>query len=1151
MISRRWGILASMMCLILAARTSAAVRPKKAGVRDFYQPRATWWETMIASREALAEQEAAAERQAEAERRADPALPVFASLRTRVSNRQEPRRIKLRIAGMKRLYLGCAGRAEVFLGDPQLTGGDGQPTALPLAEARLTGGRGWANRKAGDWAQREYSTGVLLWDKEICVELDGRAEWLEGWVGARNSREDRHGQFWVHCRPLTDVVAKGAASRQALVEAVGEAFPSAVESRQQLLEAWLGIWRADWKPGDLCDLAARYAAACASGQKQAAEAMTRRCRSGAELKAVRGLFYAQYTGPRLALARKTLELVERTDPRPELAAELTALEKQVADAKDDRNAESLYLRACALRRRILLSHSSLGFARLLITKRSGFLPGHQSLQYLGRHSVPAPGLVVLDDWKGKPRVTVLLAGKLPPGGTLHPDLSYDGKRVLFAFADCSEDIQRDFRAYYIYEYSFESGEVRQITGTPDDPMQGKGGRMTILIEDTDPCYLPNGDIVFVSTRAMQIGRCHSGAYKPGAALYRCGPDGCNIRPISYNESNEWFPAVLFDGSIIYTRWDYINRSPIPFQSLWVTRPDGTQTAHFFGNFSEKPTLHGEPQPIPGTRKVVITGAPHHGQTLGTILIVDPDKGQDGGKPMTWVTPELESPEGGVPGDVQFTPLPLADDLREERTVHGRKYYNGLAGTPWPISEELFLCTYQHGSGRYSIYLIDVLGGRELIYADRDISCFDPIPLRPRPRPPILPSTVAGKESEKTGTCYIQDVYQGSYPIEPGSIKRLRINQLIPQPCAGTPEMISYRQELVKRILGTVPVREDGSAVFEVPARTPFQIQMLDANGMAVMTMRSLMYLQPGERISCIGCHEPRSMPPPVMRPPTAKVDRITPPVGPRYEGGFSFVRTVQPVLDRYCISCHGLNKVEKDINLLGLPYVKDLKGGMLERRAFSIAYRSLINSGRLKLAMAWGETPASRPGDYFARAGTLGKMLLAGHPDKGAKKRVELDRESLQRIVDWMDVNSQFYGDYSWNRIEWQPPSPEGEKRLREAIALRFGAELAAQPYAALVNMAMPSESRILLAPLPAAKGGWGQIAKGAFSGKNDPAWQEMLKLVGGSITPLKHHDIAGTCGRDEDCRCGGCWVRKHLAARRHAIESVAKSSPQPGAGNR
>ena len=476
----------------------------------------------------------------------------------------------------------------------------------------------------------------------------------------------------------------------------------------------------------------------------------------------------------------------------------------------------------------------------------------------------------------------------------------------------------------------------------------------------------------------------------------------------------------------------------------------------------------------------------------------------------------------------MTDAPLPDDV--PLAGHQREV---RAGTPWPLSDELFLCTYLHGP-QYAIYLIDVLGGRELIYSDPKMSCFDPIPLRPRPMPPVLYSSVAGKANHGTGVFFIQDVYQCSSPIERGSIKRLRINEIVSQPTSSVPARSLFGEEVVKRILGTVPVGADGSTAFEAPANTPFQLQLLDENGMAVMTMRSLVYLQPGERASCAGCHEPRNSAPAPASLPQAKVERITPPVGPRYEGGFSFARTVQPVLDRYCISCHGLDKTERDISLLGVYGEYDLSNSDGRRepgqRQFSVAYESLTRCGGVRIA--GNETTRSRAKDYFAHASRLAPMLLKGHPDKDGKKRVELDCESFQRIVDWLDVNAQFYGDYSFNRIELQPPSDKGEKLLRDAIAKRFGPELARQPYAALVNAANPAESRILIAPLPAEAGGWGQIARGAFQGKSDPAWQEMLELVQGSITPPPHCDIAGTCGHDQGCRCGVCWVRKDRAPR-------------------
>ena len=833
---------------------------------------------------------------------------------------------------------------------------------------------------------------------------------------------------------------------------------------------------------------------------------------------------ADETQEALELARKTLAFVEQGAPRPKLAAELKALEKRVASAKTLKELEGvskdpLYAEVRRLRRRIILSHPLLDFDKLLINKRTCRIPGHMCDQYLGRHHSPGPGLAVLESWRDRPKETLLLEGKLPKGLVMHPDLSFDARRVLFAFCDLSGRKDRRRRGHFIYEIELGTGQVRQLTGTARDRFEGRKGRQTVLIEDFDPCYLPDGGFAFISTRSQQYGRCHGDRYVPSYVLYRADADGSNIRQLSFNEANEWDPSVLHDGSIVYCRWDYINRHDTNYQSLWVIRPDGRGTAHFYGNNSVGPCMIAEARAIPESHKVVATATDHHGYTAGSIIVIDTYKGQDGGAPLLAVTPEIGFPERRPPRGTTFAPRPLS------KRPDGSPYRSGRAATPWPISEDLFLVALDHG-GRYAIYLVDTLGGRELIHEDPKISCFSPIPLRPVRKPPAVAPIPAGTEGEKTGLLYVQDVTRSRQPIERGTIKRLRVSEIISQPTRSKPALSYVNNEVIKRILGTVPVNADGSAAFEVPARTPLQFQILDGNGMAVMTMRSLVYLQPGEMASCVGCHEPREDTPaqPARRPPHVTYHKLTPPAGPRYDGGFSYVRTVQPVLDRYCIKCHGLGEKKNPINLLGTPstYVTSYDSIMKRRSMVRIAQRN-------------SESVPSRPKDYFAHASRLAKMLLDGHKDNQGKPKVRLDRESFQRIVDWLDLNAQFYGDYSFNRPERQPPLREGVEALRERIEERFGRELANQPLAALVNVALPAASRILKAPLAEKAGGWGQIERNGFSSTKDPGYREMLKLVRGSITPIARHDVAGTCGAEEGkgrCRCGNCWVRKIRAER-------------------
>jgi hypothetical protein len=815
--------------------------------------------------------------------------------------------------------------------------------------------------------------------------------------------------------------------------------------------------------------------------------------------------FAESVAESLAFARKTLEFVQEHKALPELSKELVALEKKGVNSED----AALLTEVKELRRRIILAHPALDFDKLLVNLRPPLGPGHMCDQYYGRHSRPSLGLAVLENWKGKPSVKLLLKDKLPVGMTMHPDLSYDGKRVLISFCDHTEP-KRQRRRFWIHEITVDGKSCRQLTGTADDKLEGWDNRATALIEDWDPCYLPGGGFAFISTRCQSFGRCHSERYVPAYMLYAADADGSNIRQLSYGEANEWDPSVLNDGRIIYTRWDYINRHDTIFQSLWTTKPDGTMTRHFYGNYSEGPCMEAEARAIPGSSKVISTATAHHSRTEGSVIMINPRKGHDGPKPLARLTPEIACPERRAPRGTATWPPP----------VYGNRIGPATrAATPWPLSEDLYLMSVKVG-GKYVICVADSLGGREFIYSNPTTSSFSPIPLIPRKSPPVLPSSLPEKPTSRTGTFYVQNVQLGIQGIEPGTIKRLRINQIYGQPTRRKPKLSIAKNEILKKPLGTVAVNDDGSVLFDAPAGYPLQIQALDDKGMAVQTMRSLVYLHPGENQGCVGCHlqQGSSTPTTKRTKGNPKLQKIQPPAGPKYDGPLSFARTVQPVLDRYCIGCHGLQEGQPPANVV-------LIGTMYGQ--YSTAYNSLTAAGRVKVAVRNRETRFSKAKDYFAHASKIGPMIMAGHPGKDGKKRVELDSESMERFITWLDLNVQFYGDYSHNRVERCATSEEGERALRKHIADVFGPKLASQPLAALVNKVSPMESRILMAPLAQNAGGWGQITKKGWHRTADKNYEKMVALVKAIPKPVQFTDTRGTCSRTDGCKCGCCWVKQ------------------------
>jgi len=811
-------------------------------------------------------------------------------------------------------------------------------------------------------------------------------------------------------------------------------------------------------------------------------------------------------GEYVNVVRDTIDYVDKSRTVSDsIRSEVDRLEQDLVTKKSGRLADFLAVRdrLKQLRREILFSHPDLDFDRIMINRVPPPAYSHNGDQHLGRHGRLGPGITILSDWKsGNPKVTTPLADKLPEGTVRNPDLHFDAEKIVFAFCDHTET-NRSWRRFFLYEAALDGSWVRQLTGTERDPLGTWDGRATALVEDNDPCYLPDGGLIFISTRGQSYGRCHGGRYNPAWVLHRSDANGDNITQISFNNENEYEPAVLNDGRIVFTRWEYTNRHEMYFHMLWACRPDGTGITHFYGNDTIHPMMVVEASAIPGTHKVVATAQGHHSYNTGTTVVLDTNIGENGEEPVTHITPETPYSETqGWPEPHYSHPYPINEDLFLVSRASHRVHKQGQ--TP-PIA------------GR-AIYLVDSFGGREKIYEDPEVASFSPIAIRKRKRPPALPPMVFPGAPDE-GTLFIQNVYltrnDPEGKIKPGSVKAVRVNALGVQPknrrsaCS-----VTVPVEIPKKVLGTAPVSADGTAFFTAPARTSMQIQLLDENGMAILTEKSFFYLMPGENRSCVGCHEPVgsspvTIPSMVRRAPS----QLKPPAGPQYKGGLSFMRTVQPVLDRYCLDCHGLDKTEGNVDLV------------YKHETYPQSYRALVDRGDHRIGLKGyksSENFISRPYEYFAHGNKVAKMLLEKHG------KVDMDRDSFMRIIEWMDLNAQCYGDLFPNKLEDRRVDAAKLEELRTFVRENVDRKLADQPERALINVAQIDESRVLMAPLATNAGGWGQIDK--FKSKNDENYKKLVELVDACIIRHENENIHGWQPTPE-CGGGDSWVMEARAA--------------------
>jgi hypothetical protein len=407
--------------------------------------------------------------------------------------------------------------------------------------------------------------------------------------------------------------------------------------------------------------------------------------------------------------------------------------------------------------------------------------------------------------------------------------------------------------------------------------------------------------------------------------------------------------------------------------------------------------------IPGSRKLITVGSPHSGGRLGgPVILVDNGITRRSVEAMECITPEIGYPCG----------YPFRWDM-------------GFFREPYPFSEKFYLVSHKTGvkgqDKTYGIYVLDKWGNRALLHRDADLSSHQPVPLRPRTRPVQIAAVAprSGERSyrrqtvvdgnpaadeEKTGTMFVQDVYLGMTGVERGRVKYIRVMGALPWPWLekGIFRLSYHGTVHRKKVYGVAKVHEDGSACFTVPAEENLFFQALDENYMQLQHMPTFINLMPGENRSCVGCHEHRRQAPSVagaspmaMHLPVQQLQPQPGDTGPRM---VDYVKDIQPILDRRCVSCHGGQNPKAHL---------DLTGELTEN--WTRSYESIAGKGLVAVRDARYGRSGFRPQPPLSYGSHLSKLVaqIGKDPCKG-----ELSKEEFIRIVTWVDANSPFLGFY-------------------------------------------------------------------------------------------------------------------------------------------
>jgi len=814
-------------------------------------------------------------------------------------------------------------------------------------------------------------------------------------------------------------------------------------------------------------------------------------------------------------------------------AKIAPLEKEIARTVE-RDGEKEYLRLRHIGRQLVFMNPLLDFDRLLFVKRfTQQTYPDICLNHMPWVSRPGGDICILEnpfsvDGKGQ-KVTTIINNQLGLGHIRGIDLHWDGDKVVFGYArqpdwhtdprfdtwpipgygerDIGHELRLTQKPIHIFEINVDGSGLHQVTDHD-------------FWSDLDPAYMPNGDIVFVSERCGFSLQCNNGPHhdETSCNLYSVRPDGTGMRWLSYNKDGDYQPHVFNDGTIGYCRWEYQERDWAQIQSVWYLRPDGTGADALFKQHIDNPWAFQNTREIPmttdGDRKFVSIAAAHHTLACGPVCILSPNRGLNDVSAIEIVTPGVLPPEGGMSG------IPV----KESGCVEDGGYYM----YPWPLSDKFFLAAYTYSKDPppggpanargadekgYGLYLIDVFGNKELIYKDTNISSSFPMPLRARPRPPIIPNT-CNPELGDQALCTVSNVADGVDGVDPGEIKYIRVARRIGWPY--TKESGGQRYEVdgsswglnwaPALVFGEVPIDENGNASFYVPSNVSVYFQLLDANKQEIKRMRSFISFQPGESRGCTGCHETRAMVPANIPKTMAMSKKPAIPTPPPWgtERCINYLTDIQPVLDRNCVSCHSGLKPAAGFDFSGglMPPVP-MKG---LHRSFNFdglnrSYRTIIENHLVSYSNK--RDPASaiaQTRQFGSSQSKLIEAILRG--PCSSHINIKPGDEDWYRLVTWIDANAQYHDRFVNSRPKNPPYDMAADRELQKTIS-EVHQKRCTQCHTPdkisrldWIDLNAPEKSRFLTAPLAKMASGTERCGKAIYADQNDPDYATLHKIV-------------------------------------------------------